>query len=221
MFTGLVEELGTLVKLTRRGLDAEVEVSCAFRDYVLGESIAVNGVCLSVTKWTGSSFTVDASAETLAKTSLSEVAIGGRVHLERALAYGARVGGHLVTGHVDGVGSLVAIEPLGDARKIIFEVPPELAPFLAPKGSITVDGTSLTVNGASGLRVDVVLVPITQDKTLLATRKPGAKVNLEVDVLAKYVARLLGRPGVDGVPANAEGHPGGVTLALLEKSGFV
>lgn len=219
MFTGLVEEIGTLVKLTRRGLDAELEVSCAFRDYVLGESIAVNGVCLSVTKWTSSSFTVDASAETLSKTSLSEVGIGGRVHLERALSYGARVGGHLVTGHVDGVGSVVSIEPLGDARKVTFEVPPELAPFLAPKGSVTVDGTSLTVNGASGLRFDVVLVPITQDKTLLATRKPGAKVNLEVDVLAKYVARLLGRPGVDGVPANTHAE-GGVTLALLEKAGF-
>ncbi len=218
MFTGLVEELGTLAKLSRRGLDAELEISCPYRDYVLGESIAVNGVCLSVTKWTSGSFTVDASAETLAKTSLSEVGIGGRVHLERALSYGARVGGHLVTGHVDGVGSVVSIEPLGDALEMTFEAPPALAPFLAPKGSVAIDGTSLTVNRASGLRFDVVLVPITQGKTLLPSRKPGAKVNLEVDVLAKYVARLLGRPGVDGAPAGETGS--GVTLELLQKSGF-
>ena len=217
MFTGLVEELGTLTKLNRRGLDAELEIACAYRDYVLGESIAVNGVCLSVTKWTTSSFTVDASAETLAKTSLSEVGIGGRVHLERALAYGSRVGGHLVTGHVDGVGAVVSIAPLGDALEMTFEAPATLAPFLAPKGSVAIDGTSLTINRASGLRFDVVLVPITQGKTLLPSRKPGARVNLEVDVLAKYVARLLGRPGVDGVPA---GELGGVTLELLQKSGF-
>lgn len=223
MFTGLVEELGTLTRMTRRGADAELEVRCAFRDYVLGESIAVNGVCLSVTRWGADWFAVDASAETLAKTSLSEVGVGGRVHLERALSYGARLGGHLVTGHVDGVGRVVSREPLGEAVKMVFEAPPELAPFLAPKGSVAIDGTSLTVNGASGLRFDVVLVPITQGKTLLVDRKPGAKVNLEVDVLAKYVARLLGRPGVDGVPPgdDARGEQaGGLTLELLRKQGY-
>ncbi|GAB4213048.1 MAG: riboflavin synthase [Sandaracinaceae bacterium] len=220
MFTGLVEELGTLARLTRKGPDAELEVRCGFRDYVLGESIAVNGVCLSVTRWGEGWFTVDASAETLAKTSLSEVGVGGRVHLERALAYGARVGGHLVTGHVDGVGRVVSREPLGEAVKMTFEVPPSLAPFLAPKGSVAVDGTSLTVNGASGTRFDVVLVPITQGKTLLVDKQPGAKVNLEVDVLAKYVARLLGRPGVDGV-APGHGSDGGVTLELLREQGYV
>jgi riboflavin synthase len=221
MFTGLVEELGTLARLTRKGPDAELEVRCGFRDYVLGESIAVNGVCLSVTRWGEGWFVVDASAETLAKTSLSEVGVGGRVHLERALSYGARVGGHLVTGHVDGVGRVVSREPLGAAVRMTFDVPPELAPFLAPKGSVAVDGTSLTVNGAAGARFDVVLVPITQGKTLLADKLPGAKVNLEVDVLAKYVARLLGRPGVDGVaPGGGEGG-GGVTLELLREQGYV
>jgi riboflavin synthase len=220
MFTGLVEELGTLTRLTRKGLDAELEVRCAFRDYVLGESIAVNGVCLSVTRWGQDWFAVDASAETLAKTSLSEVGVGGRVHLERALSYGARVGGHLVTGHVDGVGHVVSRDPLGEAVKMVFEAPAELAPLLAPKGSVAIDGTSLTVNGASGLRFDVVLVPITQGKTLLAERKPGAKVNLEVDVLAKYVARLLGRPGVDGLPSTQGEGAGGVTLELLRKQGY-
>ncbi len=219
MFTGLVEELGTVAELARRGLDAELKVRCVFRDYVLGESIAVNGVCLSVTRWGEDWFSVDASAETLAKTSLSEVGIGGRVHLERALSYGARVGGHLVTGHVDGVGRVVSREPLGEAVKMVFEAPAELAPFLAPKGSVAIDGTSLTINGASGLRFDVVLVPITQGKTLLVDRRPGAKVNLEVDVLAKYVARLLGRPGVDGVEPGAS-EPGGVTLELLRKQGY-
>jgi len=222
VFTGLIEELGTLSRLTRRGVDAEVEIRCAFRDYVLGESIAVNGVCLSVTRWSENSFFADASAETLAKTSLSEVELGGRVHLERALAYGSRVGGHLVTGHVDGVGRVVSREPLGDAVKMVFEVPDALAPFLAPKGSVAVDGTSLTINGAAGARFDVVLVPITQGKTLLHDKRPGAKVNLEVDVLAKYVARLLGRPGVDGLATESSAaHGAGITEELLSKHGYL
>lgn len=230
MFTGLVEELGTLLDLTRRGPDAEVRIGCGYRDYVLGESIAVNGICLSVTKWGQGWFAVDASAETLARTSLAEVSKGGRVHLERALQYGSRVGGHLVTGHVDGVGKVVRREPLGGAVRMFFELPPELAPFLAPKGSIAIDGTSLTVNGARGNEFDVVLVPITQGKTLLLDKRPGARVNLEVDVLAKYVARLLGRPGVDGLApgdgsaaehGSGGGSKGEVTLELLAKQGYV
>jgi riboflavin synthase len=227
MFTGLVEELGRLVDVQHKGVDAELRIACGYRDYVLGESIAVNGVCLSVTRWAEGWFTADASAETLAKTSLGAVERNGQVHLERALAYGSRVGGHLVTGHVDGVGKVVSVEPLGLAKKVTFEAPPALAPFLAPKGSVSIDGTSLTINGASGLRFDVVLVPITQGKTLLHEKRAGHPVNLEVDVLAKYVARLLGRPGIDGMaaenPANPHdtASPSGVTLELLKAQGYV
>lgn len=221
MFTGLVETLGTLERITRRGPDAELEIACSLTGYVLGESIAVNGVCLSVTRHSSRSFTVDASAETLAKTTLGELHPGARVHLERALSLGARLGGHIVTGHVDGAGQLVEKTPLGEALRVSFEVPPKLSPFLAPKGSITVDGTSLTVNGASGTRFDVVLVPVTRAKTLLGDKQPGARVNLEVDVLAKYVARLLGRPGVDGVAPGEATASGGVDLQALERAGFL
>ena len=224
MFTGLVEELGRLVEVKHKGVDAELRIACAYRDYVLGESIAVNGICLSVTRWEDGWFAADASAETLAKTSLGSVERGGRVHLERALQYGSRVGGHLVTGHVDGVGKVVSVEPLGLAKKVTFEAPPALAPFLAPKSSITIDGTSLTINGASGVHFDVVLVPITQGKTLLHEKRVGHPVNLEVDVLAKYVARLLGRPGIDGAPAanpHEEASPSGLTLELLKAQGYV
>ncbi|MDM7913772.1 MAG: riboflavin synthase, partial [Candidatus Eisenbacteria bacterium] len=140
-----------------------------------------------------------------------------RDSLKRALAAGDRLGGHLVTGHVDGVGTVVGREPVGDALRMTFEVPQALAPFLAPKGSITIDGTSLTVNGAAGRRFDVMLVPFTRKETLLDSLALHARVNLEVDVLAKYVARLLGKPGVDGI---APGE-GGVSLDLLRTHGYL
>ena len=225
MFTGLVEEIGTVREIARSGVGASLRVECAYRDYVLGESIAVNGACLSVTRVEGMSFWADCSAETLDKTTLGELTTGSKVHLERALAHGARVGGHIVTGHVDGVGRIASREPLGKAQKMELEVPPQLAPFLAPKGSVSVDGTSLTINGARGTRFDVVLVPVTQDKTLLLSKPVGSRVNLEVDVLAKYVARLLNRPGIDGQPADnplVEGSQhGGLTLEGLAKAGYL
>lgn len=221
MFTGIIEELGTVTEIARRGDDATLAVRCGYRDYVLGESIAVNGCCLSVTRWTSDVFFADASSETLAKTTLGELSVGSPVHLERALRADARLGGHIVSGHVDGVGKLLSRAPAGRALRIEVEVPARLAPFLAPKGSVAVDGTSLTVNGASGTRFDLMLVPVSQDKTLLATKALGSAVNLEVDVLAKYVARLLGRPGIDGVPPqNPEAEHDGLTLDKLRRAGF-
>jgi riboflavin synthase len=216
MFTGLVQTIGTVASLERRGLDARIRIECNFEKYEHGESIAVDGCCLSVVAFGDGWFEAEASAETLKKTVLGERGKEDVVHLERALMANHRLGGHIVSGHVDGVGRVMTHTPLGEALEVSFEVPAELAPFLAPKGSVTVDGVSLTVNRAVGTRFDVVLVPVTQKETALAHRGPGARVNIEVDVLAKYVARLLGKPGVDGVP------PGeGVTMALLEKSGFV
>ena len=225
MFTGLVEEIGNVREIERSALGARLRIECPWRDLVLGESIAVNGVCLSVTTMPEGGFTCDASAETLAKTTLGSIARGAGVHLERAMRAGDRFGGHVVSGHVDGVGSVVAKTPLGDALKVEFEVPEVLARFLAPKGSITVDGVSLTANGAEGTRFDVVLVPITREKTLLDRKAIGAPVNLEVDVLAKYVARLLGQPGVDGAPPRNPSGGGaggeGVTLDLLGRAGYL
>ncbi len=216
MFTGLVEQIGTIRRVDRNAKGVTLEVACAYEGYVLGESIAVNGACLTVTADRGGAFTADASLETLDKTTLGELTTGSRVHLERALAAGERLGGHLVTGHVDGVGHVVEKSPLGDAMKVVFEVPEPLAPFMAPKGSVTVHGVSLTVNGVRGRRFDVVLVPFTRTETIFDDLGPGARVNLEADVLAKYVARLLGRPGVDGVDDG-----GGVSLDLLRRHGYL
>jgi riboflavin synthase len=168
-----------------------------------------------VTRDLGDGFEAHASTETLAKTTLGGLRKGSRVHLERALAMGDRLGGHIVTGHVDGVGTLVERRPVGDNLEVTFEVPETLAPFLAPKGSITVDGVSLTVNRVRGTRFDVMLVPFTQKETKLGQIPVHGRVNLEVDVLAKYVARLLGKKGVDGE------DDGGVTLDLLKRHGYL
>jgi riboflavin synthase len=198
MFTGLVEQVGTIEHLEPRDDGLSLRITCALHPYVLGESIAVNGTCLTVKSFAEESFDADASLETLDKTNLADLGIGDRVHLERALGLGERLGGHLVTGHVDGVGTLVTRGSQGDYVQACFEVPKRLAPFVAPKGSVAVNGVSLTVNGVTGARFDVMLVPYTLEKTTFGEMRVGTRVNLEVDILAKYVARLMGKPGVDG-----------------------
>jgi riboflavin synthase len=197
MFTGLIEQLGTIEALEPRTDGLSIRIGCALHPYTLGESIAVNGTCLTVKSFSEGHFDADASPETLDKTNLGDLTTGDRVHLERAMALGDRLGGHLVTGHVDGVGTLARRVPAGDYLRAVFEVPKRLAPFLAPKGSITVNGVSLTVNAVDGACFDVMLVPYTLDETTFDAMQPGARVNLEVDILAKYVASLMGKPGVD------------------------
>ena len=197
MFTGLIEQVGTIQALERRDDGLSIRIECALHPYQLGESIAVNGTCLTVKSFAESYFDADASLETLDKTNLDDVTVGVRVHLERALALGDRLGGHLVTGHIDGVGELVDKSPAGDYVRATFDVPKPLAPFLAPKGSIAVNGVSLTVNAVTGTRFDVMLVPYTLDETTFGEMSEGTRVNLEVDILAKYVASLMGKPGVD------------------------
>ena len=199
MFTGLIEQVGTIDVLDHGEDGLSVRIVCALNPYTLGESIAVNGTCLTVKSFSETHFDADASPETLDKTNLGDLSTGDRVHLERAMALGDRLGGHLVTGHVDGVGTLVGRETEGEYLRVTFEVPKPLAPFLAPKGSITVNGVSLTVNAVVGTRFDVMLVPYTLDETTFGQMQPGARVNLEVDILAKYVASLLGKPGVDAL----------------------
>jgi riboflavin synthase len=231
MFTGLVECKGALVRRTQQGKDARLvvrgELDNGARDpIVLGESIAVDGVCLTVNviveaggPGSPTVFEADASSETLEKTTLGSLPHGASVNLERALPIGGRLGGHIVSGHVDGVGRVIETLPTGAALKVVFEAPAELARFVAPKGSICVSGVSLTVNGVSGSTFDVMLIPHTRDKTSLDGLTVGARVNLEVDVLARYVARLLevGRSAGGG----EEPSPDSRLLERLRASGYV
>jgi riboflavin synthase len=221
MFTGIVETTGTLAARQARGPGARLEVSmkpgALGEPLVLGESIAVHGACLTVQAIGESGFECDASAETLARTTLGTRPIGARVHLERALALGDRLGGHIVTGHVDGKVSLRERAPIGEAVKLVFEIEDgELAGFVAPKGSVAVDGVSLTVNGASGALFDVVIIPHTLVVTTLGDLAIGGEANLEVDLLARYVARLLGSARALDAAAKDE-----ALLAKLRASGFV
>ena len=201
MFTGLVQAKGTLVRRTEKGSDARLVVKAALGELALGESIAVDGVCLTVAAIVDpETFEFDASSETLAKTTLGSVPVLGTVNLERALAVGERLGGHLVSGHVDGVGRVVEKTSVGESVKVTFEAPHELARFIAQKGSVCVSGVSLTVNNVERNRFDVMLIPHTMEKTTFSSLEVGAKVNLEVDVLARYVARLLEADKEDAAP---------------------
>jgi riboflavin synthase len=191
VFTGLVEEKGTR---SARGPGARITIGCTLAPLVLGESISVDGVCLTVASIVAGGFEADCSHETLARTTLGTVAMGAGVNLERAVPLGGRMGGHIVSGHVDGEGTIESMQAIGDAVRIDFGVPPGLARYVAEKGSIAVNGVSLTVNSVSGNRFSVVLIPHTLEKTTfgaMAAIAAGSKVNLEVDVLARYVARLL------------------------------
>ncbi|MFO0663849.1 MAG: riboflavin synthase [Polyangiaceae bacterium] len=223
MFTGLVETLGKLEARKRAAKGARLVIHAGFEGLVLGESIAVDGVCLTVDRILPGGFEADASSETLARTTLGALSEGSRVNLERALLPTTRLGGHLVSGHVDGVGELVSREPDGESEKLTFEMPASLSKYVAEKGSITVNGISLTVNGVTGSTFDVMIIPHTLARTTLSdlgARSGAKKVNLEVDILARYVARLLGHdaPG-DGSHAP---HDADARLhALLERKGYV
>lgn len=195
MFTGLVETTGVL---RRRGGKpvARAFIETSLSPLTLGESIAVNGVCLTVDRIVAGGFESDMSSETLERTTLGELPLGAGVHLERSMPLGGRMGGHLVLGHVDGVGRVSGCEPRGDASRLEVTLPVELGRYVAHKGSIAVDGVSLTLNGVGtagpdGVAVDVMLVPHTLGRTLLGGMRPGRRVNIEVDVLARYVARQL------------------------------
>lgn len=214
MFTGLVEEIGVL---RRRGGGAVVRafVETGLGPLSLGESISVNGACLTVDRVVPGGFECDMSPETLTRTTLGAAQPGARVHLERATPLGGRMGGHVVLGHVDGIGRVLAAEQAGGALRFQVSAPADLARFLAPKGSIAIDGVSLTLNAVGALAAgavpfEVMLVPHTLGRTLLGELRPGAAVNLEVDVLARYVARQLevAALGAPGAPEGA-GRGGG------------
>lgn len=193
MFTGLIEGVGTLASRESRGGDARLRVetgTLAFDGVAMGESIAVNGVCLTVVDFDATSFSADASNETLALTTLGALPPGSAVNLERALRVGDRLGGHLVSGHVDGMGRVRDVRDDARAQRWRFDAPPPLLRYVARKGSICVDGVSLTINAVDEVGFDVALVPYTIAHTAFATMRVGDPVNLEVDLVARYVERL-------------------------------
>ncbi|KNX37296.1 riboflavin synthase [Luteipulveratus halotolerans] len=193
MFTGIVEELGTVEQIDQGQESAVLRVRgpLVTSDAVHGASIAVNGVCLTVVEHGDEQFSVDVMAETLRRSSLAELAVGDRVNLERAMPADGRFGGHVVQGHVDGTARIVAREP-GDRWEVVtFDLPADLARYVVEKGSITVDGISLTVSAVTPDTFSVSLIPTTLELTTLGRKQVGDPVNLEVDVIAKYVERLM------------------------------
>ena len=192
MFTGIITDVGSIRAIARQGGDARIEVATAFdlSDVAIGASIACSGVCLTVVEKGTDTFTVDASAETLSRTTLGAWREGTEVNLERALRLGDELGGHLVSGHVDGVGLVRTIEPIGESRRVAIEAPAELARFIAEKGSVAVDGVSLTVNEVDRAVFAVNIIPHTWAETVFRTYSEGSRVNLEIDLIARYVARL-------------------------------
>lgn len=212
MFTGLVETTGELRARERRGPGFRLEVACALGPLELGESIAVSGACLTVVAHDSRGFHADVSLETADKTTLGRLPLGARLNLERSLRVGDRLGGHLVTGHVDGVARVRSVESVGEAWRVWVEPPREQSRFVAPKGSVTLDGTSLTVNSLDGDAFDVMLIPHTREVTNLGRLAAGEELNMEVDLVARYVLRYLDVSGAD-----PDTHLRGV----LERAGFI
>ena len=221
MFTGIIEALGCVADLKLRGGEWRLTItsdSLDFSDVILGDSIAVNGVCLTVTRLASKLFEVDVSNETMQYTTLHGLSKGSKVNLEKALTPNKRLGGHIVSGHVDGVGELLELRPDGASIRMNFMAPKALAKYIAHKGSICIDGTSLTVNSVSGAQFSVNIIPHTQNETIIQDYRAGSKVNLEVDVIARYLERLLqGERASDehATPAST------LTRALLAENGFV
>ncbi len=196
MFSGIIAAVGRITEITPREVGCRLHVDAGklpMDDVALGDSIAHNGVCLTVVAKEGNHFMVDVSPETLSCTVGLDAP--GPVNLEKALRLADRLGGHLVTGHVDGVGEVLRFDPVGDNRLLEIRAPQSLAKYIARKGSITVDGTSLTVNGVNGTDFTINLIPHTLENTTLHRLAPGARVNLEVDLIARYCERLLSADG--------------------------
>ena len=218
MFTGIIESIGSIRALTPKGGDVRVHVHTGkldLADVKLGDSIAVNGVCLTAVELPGDGFWADVSRETLDCTAFNDLKVGSPVNLEKALTPSSRLGGHLVSGHVDGVGEIIARSDNARAVQFTVRAPKALARYIAHKGSITVDGTSLTVNAVNGADFELTIVPHTLAETIMADYRPGRRVNLEVDLLARYLERLL-----LGDKA-AEPGQSGITESFLAANGYL
>lgn len=217
MFTGIIEAQGRLESLQPKGGDLLLVVASAeldFTDVRLGDSIAVNGVCLTVTQLGEQRFSADVSRETLNLTSLGQLKSGGEVNLEKAMQPTSRFGGHIVSGHVDGLGRVVTLQPDARSIRIDIEAPAELARYIAHKGSITVDGISLTVNSVAGQVFSLNIIPHTAEITTIGGWQPGSRVNLEVDVIARYLERLL-------LGDKAADEKAGIDAGFLARHGFL
>ncbi|MDP8245141.1 MAG: riboflavin synthase [Candidatus Hinthialibacter antarcticus] len=215
MFTGIIQELGRIESLTPLDSTARIRIHAPLicQDAQLGDSIASNGVCLTAAKIENGSFEADLSSETLNRTTFKDIQTGAIVNLEPALRPTDRMGGHIVSGHVDGVGRIISLTPEGDFWNLIFSFPADLSRYIAEKGSITIDGASLTVTFVEEDRAGVALVPFTIEKTNLSTKREGDRIHLEVDMLARYVERLL---------ANQDkAYGSGLTMDTLKDNGFL
>jgi riboflavin synthase len=194
MFTGIVQGVGTVRSIDGRGGDLTIVFDTGdvpFGGVTIGDSVAVSGACLTATRLEGSSFAADVSHETLSLTTIGDWRVGTRINIEKALLAGQALGGHYVTGHVDGVGEVVSRHDDARSVRVVFRLPHELARYVARKGSICIDGVSLTVNGVDSDTFDVNLIPHTLEVTTLGELAPGRRVNLEVDIIARYLERLL------------------------------
>lgn len=217
MFTGLIEEVGTVQEIRTAGkaIHLKLRAPSILEDVALGDSIAVNGICLTVTHYDGGSFTVDVVPETMRRTTLHELSVGSPVNLERAMAMGKRFGGHIVSGHVDGIGRIVEIVDEDIAKVVRFSAPSEVLRYLVEKGSITIDGVSLTVMDVASDSFRVSVIPHTWQVTVLRHRRVGSVVNLECDIIGKYVERLL----MPYAPGEAKGKQS-ITVDYLRENGF-
>ncbi|CCN35404.1 riboflavin synthase subunit alpha [Vibrio nigripulchritudo SO65] len=216
MFTGIVEAVGTLTAITPKGEDISVTVETGkldMADVKLGDSIATNGVCLTVIEFTENSYTADLSVETMNKTGFTQYQAGDKVNLEKAMLPSTRFGGHIVSGHVDGIGEIVERNQVGRAVEFWVDMPAEISKYVAEKGSITVDGISLTVNALRKNAFKLTIVPHTSLETTINDFQVGRKVNLEVDVLARYMERLL--------QGNQHQEPESkISMEFLQQNGF-
>lgn len=218
MFTGIIQAVGEIMRIERRGGDVRLQLGVgklSTQDVAMGDSIATSGVCLTVVEFGVDWFAADVSQESLAVTTLGLLKAGARVNLEKALAVGERLGGHMVSGHVDGVGEVLALEP--DARSMRYRVraPAQLARYIAHKGSVCIDGVSLTVNSVHGAEFELNIIPATMRETTFAEYRSGSRVNIEVDLIARYLERLL-----LGEKAAQPVDPSGLTREFLQQHGF-
>lgn len=217
MFTGIIEALGTIAAAEPKSGDLRLHIKAPtldWSDVALGDSIATNGVCLTVVSLSGNGYWADVSNETLAHTTVGSWQTGQTVNLEKALTPQTRLGGHIVSGHVDGIGEVVSRHADARSERFTLRAPANLAKYIAHKGSITIDGTSLTVNAVNGCDFELNIVPHTLEKTVIGSYQPGTKVNLEVDVLARYLERLM--LGDQAAHANST-----LTESFLAEHGFM
>ena len=221
MFTGIIEEVGSVRRVVSGSVSGEIAIKAkkVLENTKIGDSIAVNGVCLTVTRLTGDGFTADVMPETLRRTNLGKLKTGDSVDLERAMAADGRFGGHIVSGHIDGTGKIVSYKDEGNAVWVTIAAPAEILALIVEKGSIAIDGISLTVAAVSDSEFKVSIIPHTGSETILLKKRAGDEVNLENDIVGKYVQKLLfpKKAGQDKVPAKKESS---LTLERLAELGF-